>query len=90
MVYPDTQAVFTCEYISGLVSAWYINGTRSDSLPEELRSDINILDVGDFETLTITTRTQYNNTVIQCHVGRLGGNGYERTADNVTLTIQGT
>ena len=89
VVYPDTQAVFTCELTSGSLGVWFINGTESRALPEEVRDDISTGDDGLAETLTITARTQYNNTVVQCAAQEFGGSGIERS-DNVTLTIQGT
>ena len=89
VVYPDTQAVFTCELTSGSVVVWFVNGTDRRLLPEEVRDDISTGNDGLTETLTITARTQYNNTVVQCAALEIGGSGIERS-DNVNLTIQGT
>ena len=89
VVYPDTQAVFTCEVTPGSAGIWYVNGTDSRLLPEEVRDDISTGDDGLTEILTITSRTQYNNTVVQCVASELRGPGFEES-DNVTLTIQGT
>ena len=90
VVYPDTQAVFTCEPSSGyVIAAWYVNGTDSRLLPEEVRDDTSNRADGFTEILIITARTQYNNTVVQCLAIEIGGSGIKRS-DNVTLTIQGT
>ena len=89
VVYPDTQTVFTCEVTSGSVGIWFINGIESRELPEEVRDDISTGVDGLNTTLTITARTQYNNTVVQCVAIEIGGSGREMST-NVTLTIQGT
>ena len=89
VVYPDTQAVFTCEVTSGSHGVWFVNGTRSGLLPEEVGDDISTRDDGLTEILTITARTQYNNTVVHFMAQKVGGSESERS-NNVTLTIQGT
>ena len=89
MVYPDTQAVFTCEVKSGSIGVWYINSTDIRELSEELKNDIHAeMFTSLTMTLNITARVQYNNTLVQCAAQEIGGSGNERS--NVTLTIQGT
>ena len=89
VVYPDTPAVFTCEVIFDSIGSLYVNGTDIRVLPEEVRDDISTGVDGLTEILTITARTQYNNTVVQCVAIEIGGSGRE-ISTNVTLTIQGT
>ena len=90
VVYPNTQAVFTCEVIPDSVCVWYVNDTDSRLLlPEEVRDDISIRNDGFTEILTITAKTQYNNTVVQCVAQERRGSGLERS-NITTLRIQGT
>ena len=89
MVYPETQAEFSCEVTFDSVSLWYVNGTDSRVLPEEVRDDISTRDDGLATTLTITAKTQYNNTVVICIAQERRGSGLERS-NITTLRIQGT
>ena len=89
VVYNNTQAVFTCKLALDSIGVWYVNGTDSRSLPDEVIDDIATGSDGLTETLIITARIQYNNTVVQCVAGEFGGSGIERS-DNATMTIQGT
>ena len=73
---------------TGSVGIWFINGTDSRVLPDEVRNDINTRDNGLTTTLTITARTHYNNTIVQCEAVEFQGYGRERS-DNTTLKIQG-
>ena len=88
VVYPDTQAVFTCELSVSAFGGWFVNGMDIRLLSEELKNDISTGRVGFNERLTITARTHYNNTVVQCVAGEYDGSGREES-DDVTLKIQG-
>ena len=82
-----------CE-VNGGVASWRVNGTLYNSLPVELRDDLDIFqedsddDAGnEILTLTIRGRAKYNGTRLQCVTGNFGGD--IRESENATLIIQG-
>ena len=86
VVYPNAQAVFTCELASESTVAWLVNGQDSRILPED---DISTGSNELIETLNITARRYYNNAKVQCLALEIGGSTFEKSPI-VTLTIQGT
>ena len=68
-----------------------MNGTAYINLPPALRVDLNadVESVGDIKvyTLTILGRAEYNDTVVQCVAGDIGGGSVESA--NATLRVQG-
>ena len=90
-VLPHRMAVFTC-VISGAPTYmyWRVNGTSFDSLPSDLRDDLDKIQttVGNNEqsNLTILGRVEYNNTTVQCVAGF---GRIERESENAMLTVQG-
>ena len=91
-VFLNHTAVFTCETRGALYGYWRVNGTAYNSLPPELRDDLDPdrETVGEHEvyTLSIPGRAEYNETVLQCVAGRDVGGGSIESA-NVTLKVQG-
>ena len=90
VVFTDSVAVFTCETSNALLFSWIVNGTYFNELESAVRDDMNMdqMEVEDNElyTLNITSRAEYNRTVVQC-VASTHDN--YRTSENATLIIQG-
>ena len=83
--------MFVCETVGG-VTGWRVDGTLLQTLPPEIRSDVEIAETNTpegtrVEELTIQARAEYNGTRVQCLVGIFGGSSDE--SENATLTIQG-
>ena len=68
-----------------------MNGTSYNDLPPELRDDLvpgrETVGVNEVYTLTIPGRAEYNETVVQCEAGDIGGIPIESTI--ATLKVQG-
>ena len=88
-MFPNEQAVFTCEVTRGHIS-WNVNGKPRTELSPELLNDL-FVDVSTSEDgnplviLTITARDEYNGTTVQCVVNV----GFSDESENVSLRIQG-
>ena len=87
-VFTNEKAVFSCLASDVTSFNWRVNETDIDMLPHQLRNDIKIEDIFDFDisTLTLKARVAYNGTRIQCVV--TGEHG-SLESDIATLTIQG-
>ena len=90
VVFTDSVAEFTCETSNALFFSWIVNGTHFNQLESAVRDDLNMdqmeVEENELYTLNITSRAEYNGTVVQCLASRY--NQY-RTSENATLMIQG-
>ena len=90
-VFINMTGMFSCEASGGDYIFWRVNGTTFSDLPSETQNDLDVNPVGiitsGLSTLTITARSVYNGTTVQCVTGDIGGDVVE--SENVTLTIQG-
>ena len=93
-VFLDNSAEFMCEVNGGLAS-WRVNETYYNSLPHEIRDDLDT-DQEDSDdgagneilTLSIPGKAKYNGTKVQCVTGEFGSDPVE--SENVIMTVQGT
>ena len=83
-----------CELNGGLAS-WRVNGIYYNSLPSEIRDDLDTYqedsDDGagnEILTLTIPGKAKYNGTKVQCVTGEFGSDPIE--SENATFKIQGS
>ena len=76
------EAVFECRYPGdGITHSLFVNGNVID---------VNVPSGDSPASLTVPTRPEYNNTVVQCEaVVRMGGSAVFVLSDNATLTVYG-
>ena len=80
----NSAAIFICKARDYDSIYWFINGTSANS-----NQDIRIIDPtvdDDISMLTISGKTQYNGSQIQCRARDLDG---PVQSENVTLYVQG-
>ena len=89
-MFTDSEAGFTCETRNALFFSWIVNGTYFNHLSSAVRDDLSIGQVvvegNELYTLNITSRAEYNRTVVQCEVSTRDN---YRTSENATLMLQG-
>ena len=85
-------AVFECE-VNGEFAGWRANATPYNSLPTEIREDLDtdreLSDEGNEVTiLIIPGRAEYNGTTVQCLTGIIGGDAILES-ETATMKVQG-
>ena len=91
-VFQDHFAVFECE-VNGEFAGWRVNATPFNSLPSEIREDMDtdreLSDEGnELLILIVPGRAWYNGTTVQCITGIIGGGAVLET-ETATMKIQG-
>ena len=86
----DNVAEFTCEASHTPYFSWIVNGTYFNDLSSAVRDDLNrgqmVVEENELYTLNITSRAEYNRTVVQCEASTRDN---YITSENATLMIQG-
>ena len=89
-MFTDSEAGFTCETSNAQYFSWIVNGTYFNDLSSAVRDDLSIgqveVEENELYTLNITSRAEYNRTVVQCEASTRDN---YRTSENATLMIQG-
>ena len=90
VVFTDSEAGFTCETSNARYFSWIVNGTYFNDLSSAVRDDLNMdqmeVEENELYTLNITSRAEYNRTVVQCVAST---RDQYRISENATLIIQG-
>ena len=90
VVFTDSVAEFTCETSNALLFSWIVNGMYFNQLEAAVRDDLNRgqmeVEGNELYTLNITSRAEYNGTVVQCVASRYN---QHITSENATLVLQG-
>ena len=89
-MFTDSVAEFTCETRNSLYFSWIVNRTHFNHLSSAVRNNLNTgqiaVEENELYTLNITSRAEYNRTVVQCEISTRDS---YKTSENATLMIQG-